>query len=84
MIYEKYYEEYQNKDTILITLRYVFYNLKLNYIPPPIQWYVDGPAVFLCFSRRRIVYGFPFPLPLLLQAEKLIPGSEEHVSHGLL
>lgn len=59
-----------------------FYNLKLNYIPPPIQWYVDGAAVVICFSRRRIVYGFP--LPLLLQAEKLIPGSEEHVSHGLL
>lgn len=84
MIYEKYYEKYQNKDTILITLRYVFYNLKLNYIPPPIQWYVDGPAVVICFSRRRIVYGLPLPLPLLLQAEKLIPGSEEHVSHGLL
>lgn len=62
----------------------MFYNLKLNYIPPPIQWYADGPAVVICFSRRRIVYGFPLPLPLLLQAEKLIPGSEEHVSHGLL
>lgn len=64
----------------------MFYNLKLNYIPPPIQWYVDGAAAItsICFSRRRIIYGFPFPLPLLLQAEKLIPGSEEHVSHGLL